>query len=556
MRNEGLLMKLNIKLLVLFLMTIFGGERLRAICIYQPSRDASCRKGGSQNLWEPHSYANTGTRQILVLQELNLKKQNGKGWINVFGDATEYEQSFGKSCGKYGLGALPFWSGTNSMTIGTNNGKSDLDAYQFGLGDALTEGKITLVPLIKQMGTTFYNYAMQSKNAPGVYIKAMLTYGAMYINPQVFEEPAKLSTENIGLVGIYPQFPIRYKTVHEAFHSGYSYQTPLYRYGKISRCRSKYLGAGDACLVVGYNMIVKENAHMGVGAKFLYPMGNWYDGQFMLEPIFGGCGHAGLGIDISAHYSYYLDELHNSEISLWLQSEIQHLFPGRKPTLRSFDLAANGPGSKYLLIQRYLFFGTGYIPDDLFPAINFTTQPVLSSFPVEGNCTAMVNYRYDNIDFGISAEVWGRSKEGLVIDDCESKEYAKEPGYDYNLNNYAVVGRQIAYSEFPPYFCEPLARINKSVPVQTGGINNFPNEVKDASLGINRIPKDYALALDIEGARIARIVTGKFTGQVGYTMLQTKNTLRLALYGGVELSPKASYTENLWSFGFVFAMQY
>lgn len=553
-------MKDNLKKIIKLIFAAYFVELTHAVCVEQVSRDTSCRNGGSQNLWEPHSYANTGTRQILVLQQLNIKKQNGKGWINVFGDTTEYMQNFGKDCGRYGLGALPFWSGTNSMTIGTNDGKSDLDAYQFGLGEVVTQGKITLMPLVKQMGTTFYNYAMQSKNAPGIYIKAMLTYGAMYVNPQLCEIPAVKASESFDVPLGYPAPPVQYKTLTECFHSGYSYQTPLYRFGKVSKCRSKYLGAGDACLVVGYNAIVKENAHAGFGAKFLYPMGNWYDGQYMLQPIFGGCGHTGLGIDISAHYTYYLDELKDHALSFWLQSEIQHLFPGRKPALRSFDLAANGPGSKYLLLQHYLYdpVSTIYQPQGLVPAINITTLPVLSSFPVEGNCTVMVNYRVKNIDFGISAEVWGRSKEGLRIDFCEEFEYAKEPGYDYNLNDYAVAGRQLSVATAGPYWCEPLARINKSLDYVTPFPTPNPNPtlIKDATIPANRIPKGYDEALDVEGARIARSVTGKFVGEVGYTMMHTKNTFHVSLYGGVELSGHHSYTDNFWSFGFEFSLQY
>lgn len=555
-------MKNNLKIFIMFFLVASHIDLISTVCIYQPSKESGCRKGGSQNLWQPHSYSNAGTREILILQELNLKKQNGKGWINIFGAAPEYMQSFGKDNGKYGLGALPFWSGTNSMTIGTNDGLSDLDAYQFGLGQVVTQGKITLEPLVKQMGVTFYNYAMQSKNAPGVYIKAALTYGAMYINPQTFEDPAEKGSDALQVAFGYPAHPVQYKTLTDALYSGYSYQIPLYRFGKISRCRTKYLGAGDASLVVGYNGIVKENSHVGVGAKFLYPMGNWSEGQFMLEPIFGGCGHTGLGIDISAHYTYYLDEYRDTALSFWLQSEIQHLFPGRKPAFRSFDLAANGPGSKYLLLQQYLYDASTLkdSPVGLVPAINITTLPVLSSFPVEGNCTVMINYRINNIDFGVSTEVWGRSKEGLVLDLCEELTYAKEPGYNYNIHDYAVAGRQLNLGEIGPHWCEPLARINKSIdyiePSLDPNPNPYPGLIKDAMIPANRLPKDYYQALDVEGARISRIVTGKFSGQVGYTMLQTKNTLRLALFGGVELSPKDSYTYNQWSFGFVFAMQY
>ncbi len=549
---------------------------------------ALCEQSISQNCYQPHSFSNGGTREILILQELNLKELNKKyfpehtskkelererlgkqktdyesvkkyGFISLFGAAGEYAHSFGKQDGMFGLGARPFWSGTNTMTIGTNDGTSDLDAYQFGLGEVVTQGSITYKPVIKEVGVTLFNYSLQNRNEPGIYIKAKVTYGATYLNPVVCEIPAK-QTDTVFGDGIYYGLPLlRYDTLLESFHGGYSYQIPLYRYGKIQRCQSKYLGTGDASVVFGWNLLVQENAHFGIGGKFSYPMGNWPFGEFMIEPIFGTAGHPGLGIDISAHYTY---TLHNEDdISFWLQSDIMHFFPGRKPSLRSFDLKANGPGSKYLLLQQWgyaLIDGVQQwdpFPGAMLPAINFTTLPVLSSFPVEADVTALVTYRRSNFDLGVSAEMWIRSKETLRIDHCEALQYEKEVGYDYNLNHYAVAGRQIAEFDGDTSWCEPLARINKSKPAQ-GMINQYPTEVKDARNPANRIPQDWEVALDVAGATNQRVITGKFAGQLGYTILKHKNTPRFAAYGGVEVSPYKNHIDNMWSCGLVIAMQY
>lgn len=563
----------------------------------------------SQNLWQPHSFSNGGTREILILQELNLKELNRKyfpeaakqaeaaesqfksdvdklkmdkdlkkaGFLCLFGAAVEYTQNFGKQDGKIGLGALPFWSGTNSMTIGTNDGESDLDGYQFGLGETVTQGRITFKPKVQEAGVTFYNYCLQNKNKPGIYIKAKVTYGATYINPITCEIPAEESPEiipgnELGIQGVYyPLITDRYKTLTEAFHSGFSYQMPLYRFGKIQRCRTKFLGTGDSSIVVGYNGIVQENAHAGMGIKFSYPMGNWPQGEFMLEPIFGTAGHPGLGLDLSAHYTHSMSDEGDQDVSFWLQADLMHYFPGRKPAFRSFDLLLNGPGSKYLLLQQYDFvlddstIPFGYValpvPGRLVPAINITTLPVLASFPFEIDITAMVNYRIKNWDFGIALEMWGRAKETLEIDNCENKLYSKEPGYDYNFSHYAVAGRQIgaSFEDVPdiliPRWCEPTARINKSAPYQSI-VNNYPGTVKDATEAANRLPENVNKALDVEAARAHEIITGKFVGEVGYTALKHKNTPHFAIYGGTEISGRCSLVDNMWSAGFMFAIQY
>ena len=86
------------------------------------SCNSNCDSSISQNLWQPHAFSNYALQDILILQGLDYSEQESN-WVNRFGFVTEYMQNFGKGC--QGLGAMPFWSGTNTMTIGNHDGKAD-----------------------------------------------------------------------------------------------------------------------------------------------------------------------------------------------------------------------------------------------------------------------------------------------------------------------------------------------------------------------------------------------------------------------------------------------
>ncbi|MBI2352740.1 hypothetical protein HYV11_00675 [Candidatus Dependentiae bacterium] len=527
------------------------------------SSDDGC-SAMSNNLWQPHAFSNYASREILVMKGLDVDKEK-KDWVSRFGLTSEYMQNFRNLC--TGLGALPFWSGTNTMTIGDNSGEFDIDTYQFGMGDVkkidgvVQSGTISLSPTIQQMGTELLWWLQQHDDKPGVYFKLKVPLGAMRVTNKLCEQPATLTGENVytGLnnrVLIAP--PAFYPTLSDAFAGGIETQDPLFAYGRISCCTNTAVRFGDLTLVLGGNFVANENGHAGIGFKVSCPTGNVPTAQYVLEPIFGRAGHWGAGAEFYGHYKKYTNSDDSRYWTFWVQAELMHLFSGRRPSWRSFDLKANGPGSKYLMVQHYIYGGNTTLttPSHLHPAINITTMPVFSTFEMEGNCAMMFDYHWDNFNIGLAGEFWGRTKESLAIDVCKAHQDRDNRLEDFELNNYAVVGRQIGQiGTNAPTWCEPLARINKSQD-RFFGTTDAPKGIVDATLAENRIPSDFDEALDICGAAAPRVFTGKLLGELGYTWSDRKSVPHVSLFGAVELAGSDERAANLWSVGVQGSLQF
>lgn len=525
------------------------------------SCSSECDSPTSQNLWQPHAFSNYALREVLIMKGLDLEA-TGETWVNRFGFASEYMQSFGHNCA--GIGAMPFWSGSNTMTIGNNDGKADLDAYQFGLGNVEVNGEtgvggtITLNPKVQHVGTDLLWYGMQNEDKVGAYAKVKIPLGAMRITSDLCQSPVE-QVENDVIPGYFVA-PLRFNSVGAALQGGTNLQDPLYAYGKIAACPKTVIRLGDITAALGANFIAKENSLFGAAFKVSCPTGNVPQALYMLEPVFGRAGHWGVGGEIQGRYRHELDsdKCGIQYINFWMQAEAMHLFSGRKPSFRSFDLKANGKGSKYLLLQHYHYnnAGTAFVSDYVIPAINVTTLPVVSTFAVEGNIAAMIDFVRDDWNLSIGGEFWGRSGEKLSVDCCVNDD-RNNFFTDYNLNDYAVLGRQQMNidGQTTTTWCQPLAKINQSVDAYRG-VGPVPAGVEDGALAQNRIPADYNKALDICGAQADRIYTGKVLGEIGYTWSQHCHVPHLSVFGGAEFSANKNNWVNLWSVGLQGSVQF
>ena len=527
---------------------------------------SNCASAISQNLWQPRAFSGYSSLNLIQIKDAYDKElfedETGKNPVFYMTTAAQYMQSFGSSC--KGLGAMPFWSGTNTMTIGTNDGNSDVDAYQFGMGDVTTPGSITLSPYVQHTGVDFMFYYMQHKIGRGVVAKVNAPLGAMRIQTNLCENPALLSdTADLAWTPPYPAVPNRPQTLTAAFQGGsvsnnellsqVLHPIALYK-GRISCCSLSAVRLADLSFTVGYNCVNEDRGFLMIGFKTTCPTGNVPTGNYIFEPVFGRAGHWGVGGELSASVKCYEHDC--SRLSLWAQGEILHLLNGRMPTFRSFDLKQNGKGSKYMLLQYYAAENpdltatpsnpTGRVASFITQAVNVTTFPVLSDFGVEGSFALMLNYETGNWNAGIGGEVWGRTAEHLSIDFCNSLNYGM-----VNLNDYAVLGRQISKNNETGdllSYCEPLATINQSQNrVLTAG--QYTNTIKDARVAANRIPADVTEALDICGAAAPRAVTGKIFGEIGYTWKEECHNSNLSFFGGAEFTDAHSNMINLWSVG-------
>ena len=357
-------------------------------------------------------------------------------------------------------------------------------------------------------------------------------------------------------------------------------------YGRIAPGKQTALRLGDITGALGYNFFANEKGFFGLGFKFSCPTGNVPKALYMLEPIVGRSGLWGAGAEVCGQYEVWKNEEKKRSLQVSYEGEILHLFSGRTPNMRSFDLRRNGPGSKYLLVQHYtdIYASTSADRDvsqngtvnpnyevfssaGLHQAINFTTLPVKSKIDVEGSFAAMINFKAHNVNAALGAEIWGRSREKLCIDRDRAVELQLS-----DLNHFGVVGHQLSFYHIPgasqptslnndniyTYLCEPYATISKSQnPAILSGSyptlglpTELPEGVKDARHYENRIPENYNEALDIEGAAVSSALTGKIFGQIGYTFSEHRYIPTLALVGGIEFTGKTNSALQLWSLGF------
>jgi hypothetical protein len=605
------LVKKNTLNLWLVLAAIVSGSSIMATCDVSQDCAAVCSTqcSVSKNLWLPRSFSSNPSLEITQEKNVFQTESNRSEWNGTFSFATTYGQNFGVKCNDCkNLGSLPFWSGTNVMTAGNNDGAAgvNLDAWNFGMGNIDVDanglgGTITLNPKVTQVGTDFLLYFTQFKDKRGLFFKIHAPVGAISVDPQMSQNGIEAVDTNafgpmttsgtaytLTYATTYPSLEDRHKTLTGAFAggigqdnslNGHTANQPDLKYGRISTCKQTAIRLADLSMSIGYNLFAGEKGILGIGFKATCPTGNVPTAEYMLEPIFGRGGAWGVGGEVMSHYKAWQNDAQTKYLDFWLQGEVLHLVPGRTG-LRSFDLKANGVGSKYILLQHFHQEPAGgIVADFLQQAINITTLPVISKFAVEGSVSLMADYHCNNWNLAIGGEFWGRSKENLSINVCSAIDLK-----DVNLNQYAVVGRQAssvnilsgsgtpplqinttqtAPGPYNPYIilCEPAAKINKSQDQVTlvGGAANLitfpwtsatiPTGLADATVAANRIPANLTEALDICGAAASKAYTGKVFGQLGYTWNDCHYTPNLSFVGSAEFTNKTNSAVQMWSAG-------
>jgi hypothetical protein len=426
-------------------------------------------------------------------------------------------------------------------------------------------------------------YFVHKKDEHGMYFKVHAPIGAISVDPQMTDTSERLdvnafaqntTTTPVTYNTAYPSLVNRSENVGSALAGGVGsngtldgnnapYQIQLL-YGKIATDKRTEIRLADLSFVLGYNVLANEKGFLGFGFKTTCPTGNVPTAQYALEPIFGRGGVWGVGADVMGHYKAWENDAKSKYLDVWLQGEVLHLLPGRIGR-RSFDLLANGKGSKYILLEHFHQNGDGsYSAGSLTQAINVTTLPVYSKFSVEGSAALMFDYHHNNWNLAVSGEFWGRTKETLSIDMTGSIDLGKE-----NLNNYAVVGRQassihmlsingVAASNDVALvipLVEPAATINTAQnAIQLVGATptfptTYPTGLVDGRVSTNRIPEDLSEALDICGAAAAKAFTGKVFAQFGYTWNDARYTPNLSFIGSAEFTNATNNAVQMWSAG-------
>lgn len=522
--------------------------KLVTLLLYLPSARAdqsSCSSSTdcnactqSQNLLQPHSFAISMARDIMLEKPAWNTECDTEGWYSTFGLGFDYFKSldanqdcaFRSCCSS--MGSVPFWATdqSNAMTIGDNSGLYDLDAYQMGLGPVTTSGVMQLAPTNYQIGGDLFFYTGSHKTTRGWFIKVQGPIG-MTCTETCIKQTGDLVPEN------YPSGALEsgevvtpvYDTMANAFQGGVSAGDLLpLEIGRIVFKKTSQAKLGDLVASVGYNFYADAHSHAGIALHATAPTGNIANATTVLQPIFGRNGHWGLGAELIGHCTLWHNKEDDLKVELWFDGIADHLFKVKQ--LRSFDLKENGLGSKYLLVANY---ANNTYQNEITNAVNITTIPILSSFDVEADFAIMCNVQGNSWSAGIGYEGWFRSCETLNLPcACPSP---------INLNNYAILGRQDIVNNL----CQPTATISKSEDVQTSATSL----VLDATDPANRIPQSYTQALHIDGQKAHTAYTSKIFTQIAYNFDYKDCNPYLAIAGGAELSNKKNSAISYWLVG-------
>ena len=495
----------------------------------------------SKNLFLQRAFSANTSREMMM--EGHIIKTDFDGFYSFFSATGAYQHSWNND-ETDGIGAFPFWSGINSMTVGINgipgtNPVSNLDAYQFGLGNVTTNGLIKLNPIIYQGGSDFLFYAGASTNDPGLFLKIKAPLGIIKMNPQ-FTEPveATAATYPNGALNEANNTTYQPATTMTQALAGLASNDPaisgLYiplKLGLIDGIQSSGVKFADIELTLGYNFICDEDHLFGLGLRASGPSGNKPDGVHMLQPIFGRGSSWGVGAYLVGGMKLW-ENHENKYFAVNIMGTVLHLLNSN--TIRSYDLTANGPGSKYLLVADY---NNNTDATSIQNLINLSTMASQSSFSAEGDASLELQYVSNGWEVDLGYNFWGRTNETLVITE------------KFPESRYAILGRQLVGTGVgaqPSTLCQPTATINESInPLGGDNATNANGIAVDARIPVNRIAGSSVF--DFEAAQQAAASTSKVFTKAAYSWLDSHMSPYLGVLGEFEISTSGNNALNQWS---------
>lgn len=418
-----------------------------------------------------------------------------------------------------GLAEHVFWSGKNSMSVGLNTASAshDLDAFQLGLGSATGQTHMSLAPEVQQIGADIFFYAGSSEVDTGMWFKTHAPIGVIKINPHLSADNGTLQPGQYA-AGVLDTNAVTapYQTIQEAFAGGKSAGSlQALQKGKIDGEQSSGAKLGDLQVAVGYNFIGDTDYHLGAGLRVCAPTGNKPTGEYALEPIFGKAGSWTLGAELLGHWTFWRTT-HNKNLQLWFDGHISHVFAGKQK--RSFDLLANGPGSKYLLVAD---FNNGSNQRSVQNLVNVSTLDIESKHAVMVDLATQIRYEDHNWSAGLGYNLYGASKEKIT------------PLGSLSPSRYAVIGQESAYNGD----VKPNATMR--------GNDNAGTGAGPGTDAANRISGNEAL--DFDGAAHPAAWTSKVFGDGSYHFKHNPYAPYIGVYGSGEFSHSSNNAVSQWS---------
>ncbi len=439
------------------------------------------------------------------------------------------------------------------MTVGDNSGDFNVDAYQFGLGPVTpTTTKISLNPIIYQTGSDFMFFIKSKQYGHSVFAKLKSALSSMVVDPGFTEtNPVTPVAYPVGALIVSTATTADPSTsMTQAFAGITGTQSVQGNFrpmtnGLINGTQSTGAHLSDTEMTVGYNYTCCETDNSAsLGLRVTAPTGNKPEGVYVLEPINGRGGNWGVGFYLAGNYRLWHSASQESNLKLNFMSSGIHLC--QADVIRSYDLTANGHGSKYLLVADY---ENGVYQNSVQNLVNLSTLESQSSFAFEGDAALALNYSCGGFSADLGYNAWGRTGENLTItQEFQAGRFAVLGRQDVGFDNAGVIGAANA--------CQPFATISNSQPntittTANTGTNIAVNQtdIANATIAGNCIGGNAAFNTAMTAQYAA--VTSKLFLKVGYNWKDCDCNPYLNLVGNCEWSNISNNALPQWGLALI-----
>lgn len=398
-----------------------------------------------KSFFMPH--ANSGTADAIFGQTQAIHKYDTDHIYGVFKSQTGYYQSFSNSK----IGKYLFFNGTNEMLVGPQetavaNTTTDIMNANLLLSSWYT-GTIQASPTVKTVVSSFDLFVGFNEWVDGLWFQVQLPLVWTQWNVHLTDltsTPSANATQYDNEYAVstpQPGTALPYTSAAAAFKGDATYgnQTNTWKYGRVdgSQATTKL---GDCHLTLGYDFVLKENMHFGLGIHGLLGAGGKTKAKYMFEPVVGYAGRYGVGGTLDTHVRLWeRDEDHN--FVAWLHADVYTVFDNAQR--RSFDLNSTmgGVGSRYNLVKQMTNVTTApAYTGEMDSMINVGTLRAKIGMNVAYDATLMFIYQHGGfcVDFGYTAGGHSSEKFKSWVDEITPNTYVLWAPSNANAGAVAV----------------------------------------------------------------------------------------------------------------------
>lgn len=318
---------------------------------------------------------------------------------------------FGISFNKNSVGQYIFFTGSSTMMTGTAGGPGvDIFGPNFLLNDNFTDA-ITARPQVKTEVIDASFYCSLDPFLDGLYVIAHVPICWAHWNVDLIESNSFIgNTIQAFELGNPVAVAAPFNSLIDAWNGQATFfdvKQPL-QYGRINGTQKKFKG-GDIELAVGYFFKKDECEYISLNARVIIPTSNKPQATYFFEPCTGNFHHyeVGFGIIAGSDLWYCNDKC----LQGFINANLYHVCKNKQK--RTFDLTANGPGSRYLLFKT--FDPTGHYAGEIVRGPNILTLDINTNNAIHGDAVFMLDYNQGGFNWNIGYNIWGRTKDKITL---------------------------------------------------------------------------------------------------------------------------------------------